>query len=150
MTELLKKIQDAAYNKKTASDFTHGVYRYPGSMSPILAREIITLFTKKNDIILDPFCGGGTTAIESILQGRRIICSDINSLSNFITKAKSTPLKNDIIEIIKEWTACTLERLKEYKKMKMPINYQINYNLHSKKTIWLLNKLKDEANTQSN
>jgi len=150
MTEILKKIQEAANNKKTASEFTHGIYRYPASMSPILAREIITLFTKKKDIILDPFCGGGTTAIESILQGRKIICSDINSLASFITKTKVTPLKNDIINKIKEWATYTLERLKEYRKMKVPINFQINNNLHCRKTTWLLNKLKDEANLQSN
>ena len=150
MTEILKRIQEAANNNKNASEFTHGIYRYPASMSPILAREIISSFTKKEDIILDPFCGGGTTAIESILQGRRIICSDINSLASFITQAKATPLKNDIIDKIKEWTIYTLEQLKEYKKIEVPKIFQVNDNLHSRKTLWLLNKLKDEANLQSN
>lgn len=149
MTEILNRIQEAANNKKNASGFTHGIYRYPASMSPILAKEIILSFTKKNDIILDPFCGGGTTAIESILHGRKIICSDINSLASFITRSKATPLKNEVINKITEWTFHTLERLKEYRKMEVPANFQINDNLHCRKTTWILYKLKNEVNLQT-
>jgi DNA modification methylase len=149
MTEILNRIKEAANNKKNASEFTHGIYRYPASMSPILAREIILSFTKKNDIILDPFCGGGTTAIESILHGRKIICSDINSLASFITRTKATPLKEEVINKINEWSILTLERLEEYRKMEVPANFQINDNLHCRKTTWILEKLKDEVNLQT-
>lgn len=148
MIEISKRIQEAANNKKYASEFTHGIYRYPASMSPLIAREIISLFTKKRDVIIDPFCGGGTTAIEALSHGRKIICSDVNSLACFITKTKATPLKNGVIEKIKLWSAITLDRLREYRKKEVPDNFSINKNLHCKKTLWLLTKLMHEANLQ--
>jgi len=42
-----------------------------------LPRRIIQLLTKPNDIVLDCFVGSGTTAIASILEGRRYIGIDI-------------------------------------------------------------------------
>ncbi len=38
-----------------------------------LMSYLITLTTRENDIILDPFIGSGTTAISSILLKRRFI-----------------------------------------------------------------------------
>ena len=150
MNEILSRIKEAASNRKNASEFTHSVYRYPASMSPILAREIILSFTKKNDFVLDPFCGGGTTAIESILNGRKIICSDINSLASYITKAKATPLKKDTIDQITKWHFHVIEKLKEYRNLEVPTNFRLHDNLHSRKTVWILQKLKDEINSETN
>ena len=149
MIEISKKIQEAANNRKFANELTHGIYRYPASMSPLLAREIICSFTNMQDIILDPFCGGGTTAIESLSLGRKVICSDINSLASFITKAKATPLKDNIIEKIIDWFADTLKRLHEYRKNEVPKDFKLNENLHCRKTLWLLDKLKYESESES-
>lgn len=38
-----------------------------------LARRVIRLYSDKNDIVLDPFLGSGTTAIVAIEEGRRFI-----------------------------------------------------------------------------
>ena len=44
------------------------------TVKPIkLISYLITLATRKNDIVLDPFIGSGTTAISSILLKRRFI-----------------------------------------------------------------------------
>jgi site-specific DNA-methyltransferase (adenine-specific) len=40
--------------------------------------EIVEVFTEKQQIILDPFCGSGTTAIAGLLKRRRVIACDIN------------------------------------------------------------------------
>jgi len=150
MDEILNRIQQAACSRKIASEFTHAIYRYPASMSPILAREIILSFTKKNDFVLDPFCGGGTTAIESILNGRKIICSDINSFASYLTKAKTTPLKKDTINKINNWHFQIIGKLKEYRKLEVPANFKLGNNLHSRKTVWILQKLKEEINSETN
>ena len=38
-----------------------------------LARRVIRLYSDKNDIVLDPFLGSGTTAIVAVEEGRRFI-----------------------------------------------------------------------------
>lgn len=40
--------------------------------------RIINLTTKENDIVLDPFCGGGSTAIACIKNNRRFVGIEID------------------------------------------------------------------------
>ncbi|MGQ9801539.1 MAG: TRM11 family SAM-dependent methyltransferase [Candidatus Saccharicenans sp.] len=51
---------------------------YRGNFSPYIPRNIMLLYSKPGDLVLDMFCGAGTTAIEAKLLGRRCIASDIN------------------------------------------------------------------------
>lgn len=41
-------------------------------------RDIIERFTNPNDLILDPFLGGGTTGVAAVTMGRRFIGADID------------------------------------------------------------------------
>jgi hypothetical protein len=54
-------------------------------------------------LILDPFCGGGTTAIEALSQGRKAICSDVNALACFVTAAKAYPLSASHLSRAEVW-----------------------------------------------
>jgi SAM-dependent methyltransferase len=54
--------------------------RYRGNWSPYIPRNLILRYTKPGDLVLDPFVGGGTTAVEAKLLGRRCIARDINPL----------------------------------------------------------------------
>jgi hypothetical protein len=94
----------AASSDAWATDFTHPLYRYPGSMAPQLARALILGLTKPGEIVLDPFCGGGTTAVEALAHGRRAICSDRSALACFVTRAKASPLGKRSLDLFKEWT----------------------------------------------
>jgi len=100
----IKKIYQSANNSNHISHLTHNLYKYPASLSPYLTNSIITQFSDIGDTILDPFCGGGTTAIEGLVLGRRVICSDINSLACFVTKAKSSILNRSQLERLCEWS----------------------------------------------
>lgn len=51
---------------------------YRGNYSPYIPRNIILRYSKPGDLVLDIFCGAGTTAIEAKLLGRMCIASDIN------------------------------------------------------------------------
>lgn len=43
-----------------------------------LMRDIILDFTMPGQVILDPFAGGGTTAVAAVLTGRKAICIEVN------------------------------------------------------------------------
>ena len=83
----------------------HGIYRYPARFSPAFARAAILAFTEPGDLVLDPFCGGGTSVAEAIAVGRRAAGIDISSLAAFLTRTKTTPLSIHDAQEIREWAA---------------------------------------------
>ena len=56
---------------------THGP-GYRGNFAPQIARNVIEMYSKKGDSILDPMVGGGTTLIEAKLLARNALGMDIN------------------------------------------------------------------------
>jgi len=51
---------------------------YRGNFAPQIPRNLILLYSKPGEVVLDPFVGSGTTLIECKLLGRRGIGVDIN------------------------------------------------------------------------
>lgn len=51
---------------------------YRGNWSPYIPRNVILKYSKPRELVLDYFCGAGTTAVEAKLLGRRCIAFDIN------------------------------------------------------------------------
>ncbi len=52
--------------------------KYRGNWSPYIPRNLILRYSQEGDVVLDPFVGGGTTAVEAKLTGRNFIGIDIN------------------------------------------------------------------------
>ena len=61
---------------------------YRGNCPPQVPRNLILKYIKEKDIVLDPFCGSGTTMIECKLLNRTGLGIDINSDALNITKAR--------------------------------------------------------------
>lgn len=51
---------------------------YRGNWSPYIPRNVILKFSKENELVLDCFCGAGTTGVECKLTNRNFIGIDIN------------------------------------------------------------------------
>ena len=63
--------------KRRGNWATHsGEYR--GNWSPYIPRNVILKYSKPGEIVLDYFCGSGTTAVEAKLLSRKCIAFDIN------------------------------------------------------------------------
>jgi hypothetical protein len=80
----------------TAADtqyLTHAIHRYSGKFIPQIARQSIELLTKQGELVLDPYCGSGTTLLECSLAGRRSIGIDLNPLAALISRVKTRPIK---------------------------------------------------------
>ncbi|MGB6673463.1 MAG: DNA methyltransferase [Candidatus Nitrosopolaris sp.] len=73
--------------------YTHGYHPYSAKYIPQIPNRLISVFSEKNDLILDNFVGSGTTLVESKVLGRNAIGVDINPLACLISKVKTTVIK---------------------------------------------------------
>src|SRR3989344_5425067 len=62
------------------------IHRYFARRPWNVFQNLIKGFSEENDIILDPFCGGGVTIYEGLKLKRTVIGFDLNPLSIFIVK----------------------------------------------------------------
>ncbi|QDM40651.1 DNA methyltransferase [Altererythrobacter sp. TH136] len=72
---------------------THSAHRYSGKFIPQIARQAIEFLSSPGDLIVDPYCGSGTTLVEAGLAGRRAIGIDMNPLAVLIASVKITPVE---------------------------------------------------------
>lgn len=97
------------------TSFTHGFHKYPAKFIPQVPRWAISKYLNMSQgkIILDPFCGSGTTLVESMLASHNAIGIDIDPLSSLISKVKTTPLHVKGLLKISNWL---IESIKKKKK----------------------------------
>lgn len=81
----------------------HGLCSYMAMFPPGLPRHFIEQYSKKGEVVLDPFSGRGTTVLEACLMERIGMGNDRNPLAHLLTKAKSNlPSKKRAIDRINE------------------------------------------------
>ncbi len=61
---------------------------YRACFKPALPAYFINRYTKKGDIVYDPFSGRGTTIIEAALSGRNVVANDINPISKILSEGR--------------------------------------------------------------
>lgn len=74
---------------------THGLHEFPAKFIPHVPRWAIKKFTEEGEVVLDPFCGCGTSLVEAKLLNRHSYGIDIEPLAQFLTKVKATPVNTD-------------------------------------------------------
>ena len=78
----------------TATECTlHQLAPYIGKLKSSIASELLNEFTRKNDLIVDPFCGSGTIPLEAALSNRRVFAFDASVYAYTLTKGKLTPMR---------------------------------------------------------
>ena len=83
------------------SYLSHGIHPYTAKLIPHIPRYFIENYTVENDIVLDPFCGSGTSLLEARILARNSIGFDINPLATLISNVKTTPLeKKELVSAI--------------------------------------------------
>ncbi len=73
----------------------HYVMNYHASFRPELPNFFIRRYSQEGDVVLDPFSGRGTTALEANLLGRVAYASDLNPIATLCTHAKTLPVGLD-------------------------------------------------------
>jgi 16S rRNA G966 N2-methylase RsmD len=78
--------------RKRAAKRHFGVHGYFTKQSWNVVADYITTYSKKGDLVLDPFGGSGVTAIEAMMNGRKAISLDINPLAVFLVESLIAPV----------------------------------------------------------
>ena len=78
---------------------THNFHPYAAKFIPQIPAFFINKYTSENDIILDPFCGSGTSLVEAKLLGRSAVGVDVNELSVLISKVKTTKINVEELQL---------------------------------------------------
>jgi hypothetical protein len=99
----LKPLVRALSSNTRISGGSHNFYRYPARFSPSFAREAIYTFSRPGDVVLDPFMGGGTSGVEALDLGRKFVGVDVNPISCFVSKVKTTPISSLDASVLMDW-----------------------------------------------
>lgn len=136
--EVSKQFLDSVQTKEQVTGYTHSYYAYPARFSPQFVNHAIKEFSSADDLIFDPFAGGGTTLVEALVSGRSSVGFDINSLACFISETKTTLLtKSDIIRVL-QWALS--EKDKVNLKRAIPRQTWWQQNNYQKDLPWTLRK----------
>ena len=91
---------EAGWDYRTANtkEYTHGIHPYPAMMIPQVARRLIGEYGREGGVLLDPYCGTGTTLLEGMLAGLESVGTDLNPLARLIARTKTTPMDLDRLD----------------------------------------------------
>lgn len=89
--EVLRRLEgrDWSFTKDDTRYLTHDLHPYPAKFIPQIPAHLIAELSLPGDIVLDPFGGSATTAVEAVRQGRRALSCDANPLSSLIGRVKT-------------------------------------------------------------
>ena len=69
----------------------HPMCSYLASFPAALAHAFIGRYSRRGDVVLDPFSGRGTTPFQACAEGRIGVGNDLNPLAHLLTAAKVEP-----------------------------------------------------------
>jgi DNA modification methylase len=109
-----------AFNKSietTKATAIYNMHTYWSKKPHDAIRQYIHHYTKPGDLVLDPFCGSGSTNLAALMEGCKTIAIDRSPAATFITKNYCTPV--DVDKLQKEF-----EELKHKVKPEIDLLYE--------------------------
>jgi SAM-dependent methyltransferase len=89
---LVEALRAPAVDHEVAESLTHPFHSYPARLHPATARilvEVVAERSRSNALVVDPFCGSGTTLVEARAAGLRAVGTDLNPLAVLVARAKT-------------------------------------------------------------
>ncbi len=107
-TTIYERLVQYNQTKSINQYLTHWIYPYKGKFHPQMIRALLNFIgLKEGDVVLDPFVGSGTTAVEAQVMGINCIGVDISPLCILQSKVKTESIfvldeiekiKNEVIK----------------------------------------------------
>lgn len=90
---------------------SHYLHSYPAKLLPQIAHFFLAnqQLCPKDGVVLDPFSGSGTVALEAVLSGRDAYFGDVNPFARLLTKVKTTRLLKSDIDLAMSAVSQTFE-----------------------------------------
>jgi len=82
---------DWTFQGAATRELTHCYHDYPARMIPQVAGKLLERFAPDSSaLVFDPYCGTGTSLVESSIRGYDAIGTDLNPLARLIARAKTS------------------------------------------------------------
>ena len=94
--------QDWSFHDEATNSLTHGIHPYPAKFPPQIPARLIEILTRPGDVLLDPFCGSGTTLVEALRLDRSAVGTDINPIAVLVTETKTARLNGTAERALEE------------------------------------------------
>ena len=113
-------VEEGELWEETAQRNAHSLHyalTYPNQTPPELVEFALSKFSRRGDVVLDPFMGAGTTILQALLGGRVAYGSDVNRFFVKLARAKVQPA--DITEVTLRLQMLNLRRpvaIEDYRK----------------------------------
>ena len=116
------------FSGENAKISIHGIHTYPAMMIPQITKRLIEEYGKDSKTTFDPFCGSGTSLVESLLHEMNSYGNDINPLAILLSKVKTTPINpNNLREIEKKLIQKLRWEIPNLEKVETPNYNNIEY-----------------------
>jgi len=115
----IKPIDRPIAPRKQSAKRHYGCHPYFTKRAWNIVAEYIKNFSQPGDIVLDPFCGSGVTAVEALVLRRHAIHVDICPLANFLCQQTAVASVNlfDFQEAFNQIKSACKTEIEEYNKL---------------------------------
>lgn len=109
---VLPKYQGGKFNRTRSVNqyLTHWIYPYRGKYHPQMVRALLNIIgAERGSVVLDPYVGSGTTALEASLLGITCIGVDMSPLCVLMTRVKTQShlaakeIRHVVEDLLNEW-----------------------------------------------
>ena len=84
--------------KTTKATAIYNMHTYWSKKPHDAIQQYVRHYTEDGDLVLDPFCGSGGTALAALLEGRKAIAIDLSPAATFITKNYCSPVDISVLQ----------------------------------------------------
>ncbi len=125
---MLRQLQEVSWNfdgARSRSAFSW-MHFHPGRFISQLPSILISLMTEPGQVVLDPYCGSGTTLVEAQRLNRQSIGFDVNPVSALISRAKTLQLSEaEVFSVLTDQFESLVKRRLEPTNVGVPAGVQL-------------------------
>ena len=85
--------------ESTKAHYPHNICWYPSRFVPQIPLQFIAALSEPGETVYDPFCGCGTTLVETLRLGRNAVATDVSPVATFLTHVKARIVAGEKVDL---------------------------------------------------